>query len=273
MKKNLDFTILQIGDYTIQLTSIIKLSAFILLVIGLLFLLKKGIYKTQRISEAKKHSVFSLIKYFVLILASIMGMKIIGFDLFVIIASSAILLVGIGFGLQNLFSDFISGIIILLDTSVKENDIIEVNEIICIVKEINLRTTTAITRDNKSIIIPNSELTKNRIINWTHNKNSSSFEVKVKVDYTSDVNQVMTVLNEVALSMKGIQKEPKPLVRLVDFGDYALDFSVVFCTEEVLIVENIKSELRVKIFNTFKEKNINIVFPTTGFTRVKPNET
>lgn len=269
MKKDLDFTVLQIGDYTIQLTSIIKLSAFILLVIGLLFLIKKGIYKTQRISEAKKHSVFSLIKYFVLILASIMGMQIIGFDLFVIVASSAILLVGIGFGLQNLFSDFISGIIILLDTSVKENDVIEINGIICVVKEINLRTTTAVTRDNKSIILPNSDLTKNRIINWTHNNNSSSFEVNVKVDYTSDINQVISILNEVVLTIEGIQKEPKPFVRLNNFGDYSLDFSVFFCSEEVFIVENIKSELRVKIFNAFKENKINIAFPTPGTAKIQ----
>ncbi len=271
MKKNFDFTLLQIGDYTIQLTSVLKLFAFILLVIGLLFLIKKWIYKTQKISEAKKHSVFSLIKYFVLILASIMGMQIIGFDLFVIIASSAILLVGIGFGLQNLFSDFISGIIILLDSSVKENDIIEINGTVCIVKEINLRTTTALTRDDKSIILPNSDLTKNRIINWTHNNDSSQFEVIVKVDYTSDVNQVMAVLNEVVLTIEGIQQQPIPFIRLFEFSDYSLDFSVIFFSEEVFKIENIKSALRVRIFNTFKEKNINIAFPQRLIQNNKPN--
>mgnify|MGYP002663307730 CR=1 FL=1 len=143
-------------------------------------------------------SIFSLVKYFFLVFATLTGLQIIGFDLSVLIAGSAALLVGIGLGLQNLFSDFISGIIILFDSTVKVNDIIEVNGTVSIVQEINLRTTTVLTRDEKYIILPNSHLTKNELINWTHSSVSSRFEVLIGVDYSSDINQVMQILMNLA---------------------------------------------------------------------------
>ena len=132
---------------------------------------------------------------------------------------------------------------------------------ICIVKEINLRTTTVLTRDDKYIILPNSNLTKNQLINWTHNNLSSRFDVNVGVDYSSDVNQVMRILKTAVDSQNGILKEPNPFVRFTDFGDSSLNFSVIFWSEDVFRVETIKSEMRIKIFELFKENNIIIPFP------------
>lgn len=261
MKELLNYEILHIGKDVIDVVSILKLIGFILLVILLLQLLKKAIYKTHTIDEPKKYSIYSLAKYFVLVLALVSGLQIIGFNLSVLLAGSAALLVGVGLGLQGLFSDFVSGIIILFDSTIKVGDVIEINEMVCIVQEINFRTTQVLTRDDKYIIVPNSDLTRNQIINWTHNNVSSRFEVLVGVDYSSDVNQVMQVLNKVVLTQDGVQKEPKPFVRFIEFGESSLDFSVIFWSEEVFRVRNIKSELRIKIFNAFKENNISIPFP------------
>lgn len=261
MNKILKYELVKIGDDVIYLGSVLKLVVFVLLVFIILVIIKKALYRSTRIDIAKKYSIYTLLKYFILVLASIIGMQIIGFDLSVLMAGSAALLVGIGLGLQSIFSDFVSGIIILIESTVKVNDVIEVNGVVCVVKEINLRTTTVLTRDDKYIILPNSNLTTSQIVNWTHENVSSRFEVLVGVDYSSDVNQVMEILEKVVHTQEGIQKDPKPFVRFIDFGDSSLDFSVIFWSEEVFRVRNIQSDLRVKIFNAFKENNISIPFP------------
>jgi small-conductance mechanosensitive channel len=261
MEKIINYQLLKIGNETIYLISILKLIGFCLLIFVLLFILKRAINRSNKIDLAKKYSIYSLIKYFILVLASVIGMQILGFDLSVLLAGSAALLVGVGLGLQNIFSDFISGIIILLESTVKVGDVIEINGVVSKVQEIHLRTTTVLTREDKYIILPNSDLTTNEIINWTHGNISSRFDVQVGVDYSSDVNQVIEILNQVVLTQEGIQKEPKPFVRFSDFGESSLDFLVVFWSEEVFRALSIKSELRIKIFYAFKENGIEIPFP------------
>ena len=190
-----------------------------------------------------------------------MSLEAVGFNLSVLLAGSAALLVGVGLGLQNLFSDFISGIVLLIDATIKVNDIIEVNGMVCKVMEIKLRTTTVLTRDDKSIILPNTMLTKNQIINWTHSEVDSRFEVNVGVDYATDVPLAMQILKNAAMQHELVFKNPKPFVRFVDYGNSSLQFTVFFWTNEVFRVENVKSDIRVKIFEQFKENNIVIPFP------------
>jgi small-conductance mechanosensitive channel len=261
MKEILNYTLFQTGSFSIKIGSIIMLVVFVFGVLILLKLIKKAIYKSNKIDIAKRYSIYNLTRYLILVFAVVTGLQFLGFNLSVLLAGSAIFLVGIGLGLQNLFSDFISGIILLVDSTVKVNDIIEANGLVCIVKEINLRTTTVLTRDDKYIIFPNSDLTTNQIINWTHSNLSSRFEVSVGVDYSSDVKHIMRILKEAVDMQEGVLKEPKPFVRFTDFGDSSLNFSVIFWSDEVFRVENTKSELRIKIFELFKENNITIPFP------------
>jgi len=184
-----------------------------------------------------------------------------GFDLTLLLGGSAALLVGFGLGIQSLFSDFVSGIILLVDSTVKVNDIIDIDGLVCQVQEINLRTTTVLTRDDKYIIVPNTDLTRNQLINWTHSDIASRFEVTVGVDYSSDVNLVMKVLKEAVDKQEGILTQPSPFVRFIDFADSSLNFSIFFWSEEVFRIENMKSEIRVRIFDMFKKNNIKIPFP------------
>jgi small-conductance mechanosensitive channel len=175
-------------------------------------------------------------------------------------AGSAALLVGVGFGLQNLFSDFTSGIILLLDSTIKVNDVIEIDGLVGKVKEINLRTTTVLTRDDIYIIIPNTDLTKNQLVNWTYSSISSRFEIKVGVDYSSDVQLVMRLMKE-ASNHPNVLKNPESFVRFSDYGDSSLDFTLLFWSEDVFRIETIKSDIRIKLFELFKEHQIQIPFP------------
>jgi small-conductance mechanosensitive channel len=109
---------------------------------------------------------------------------------------------------------------------VKVNDVIELNGMVCVVQE-NLRTTTVLTRDDKYIILPNTDLTRNQLINWTHSDLASRFEVTVG-DYSSDVKQVMQILKAAVDSQMGVLKQPDPFIRFTDFGDSSLNFSIIF---------------------------------------------
>jgi len=261
MKDFFNYSILQLGDFDLKASILVKLSVLILLVAVLLFILKKTIYQAKKIELSRRYSIFRLAKYFVLVLAVVIGLQILTFDLTVLLAGSAALLVGFGLGIQSLFSDFVSGIILLIDSTVKVDDIIEVNGLVCRVQEINLRTTTVLTRDDKYIILPNTDLTKNPLINWTHSAIASRFEVTVGVDYASDVNLIMKIIKEVAENQDGVLKNPAPFVRFTDYAESCLNFSIFFWSEEVFRVENIKSEIRIRIFENFTTNNIKIPFP------------
>ncbi|MEO6638215.1 MAG: mechanosensitive ion channel domain-containing protein [Ginsengibacter sp.] len=261
MKEFFNYTLFQIGEYSMKVSSIFFFITFFIVVFTLLGVFKRYIYKVKRIDLAKKYAIYSLIKYCVLVFSIIIGLQILGLNLSVLVAGSAALLVGIGLGLQNLFSDFVSGIILLVDSSVKVNDVIEVNGLICKVQEINLRTTTVLTRDDNYIILPNTDLTKNQLVNWTHNHVASRFEVTIGVDYSSDVKLVMKILKEATADQKGILATPAAFVRFTDYGESSLDFSIFFWTEEIFSADNIKSEIRIKVFELFKSNNITIPFP------------
>jgi small-conductance mechanosensitive channel len=170
-------------------------------------------------------------------------------------------MVGLGFGLQNLFHDFISGIILLVDQTLKVGDIIEVNNTIYRVLAINFRTTTVIGRNDDYVILPNSQLTSNSVINWTHNTTSARFSIKIGVDYNTDVILLQRILKDVAIANHKVLKDPEPFVRFEDYGDSALLFSVCFYVEDIFRVETTKSDIRIEIFKALQEKGINIPFP------------
>jgi len=261
MKELLNYELIQVGDYTLKVSSVFALFIAFALFFLVLKIVKRTIYRASKFDAARKYSLYSLIKYFSLVITIFISLQILGINLSVLIAGSAALLVGIGLGLQNIFSDFISGITLLIDSSVKVDDIIEVNGIVCRVQKINLRTTTVLTRDDKYIILPNTELTKNQLINWTHTSIDSRFEVNIGVDYSSNIHLVMEIIKDVALSHPEVNKSPVPFVRFSDYGESALIFTLFFFSTEVFRAENIKSEIRINLFDKFKENNINIPFP------------
>ena len=123
----LNFSLIEVDKYQLKISTVIVLSVFILFIIVFLKFLKKLINRSTKFDQGKKYSIFNLFKYFTLVFTIVFSLQIIGLDVSVLLAGSAALLVGIGFGLQNVFSDFISGIIILVDASVKVNDVIELN--------------------------------------------------------------------------------------------------------------------------------------------------
>ncbi|MDI1317147.1 mechanosensitive ion channel domain-containing protein [Flavobacterium sp.] len=261
MNEIFDYTLFNIDGFTLKIATFVKLFALLFVLIVILKIIRLSIYKSHRFDEPKKFSIYTLTKYVIIIFAFIYGLRVVGFDVSVLLAGSAALLVGFGLGMQNLFSDYISGLIILIDSSIKVGDILDIDGLICQVQEINLRTTTVFTRDDKYIILPNTDLTRKHLINWTHSEITSRFEIAVGVDYNSDVDHVIKIMLEVASTFDKIKKDPETFVRLKEFGDSSLDFGIFFWSDEIFRIEKIKSDYRIALFKAFNDNKISIPFP------------
>ncbi|MGE0569199.1 MAG: mechanosensitive ion channel family protein [Bacteroidia bacterium] len=261
MEEVLNQPIIHFGSYKYSVYHLITVAGIFVLTWAILRIIKMGIRKSKKLDAGSKHSIFQIIKYFIIVVAAASTLQFLGFNVTVLIASSAALLVGLGLGMQHLFNDYISGIIMLVDGTLKVDDVIEVNNVVGKVVQINLRTTKVITRDDKFIILPNSSLTNNNLINWTHSEIKSRFDVAIGVAYGSDADQVIGILREVANTHHLIYKDPKPIIRLANFGDSSVDFLVLFWTDDVFRVEQIKSELRLAIYKALAENNVTIPFP------------
>ena len=226
----------------------------------------KGIRKlyTRKMQETDKRkfiSVFKFIKYVTYIVVVFVVLSVAGFNITPFLAASAALLVGLGLALQDIFKDVIGGIFIILDKSLLVGDIIELNGKVGRVIDIKLRTTRAITRDDKIIIIPNNKFITDTIYNYTQNHRTTREFVKVGAAYGSDTNLVKDLLLQSATKQKGVLKSPKPFVLFEDFGDSALIFSVHFYIGDSFVDPRIKSEMRFRIDQLFRENQITIPFP------------
>ncbi|GGD71620.1 hypothetical protein GCM10011412_06520 [Maribacter cobaltidurans] len=206
-------------------------------------------------------SIFKFIKYVVYILVILFTMSAAGIDITILITASAALFVGLGLALQELFQDIIGGIFIIVDKSLRVGDIIEVDGKVGKVFEIKLRTTRAITRDDKIIIIPNHHFISDIVYNYTQNHKTTRENVKVGVAYGSNVELVTSVLEAIVKEQRGVLKSPKPFVLFEDFGDSALLFSLNFYISDSFSDPRLKSDLRYKIDAAFRKNNITIPFP------------
>ncbi len=241
----------------------------------LLKLLSAVLRRTMRaraVPEGRQTSLLQLISYFIWILGGIIGLQSLGVDITFFVASSAALLVGIGLGLQNVFKDFVSGIIILLDGTVKAGDVVEIGGWVVKVKDVSLRTSSVVTRDDNIVIIPNHKFIEENVINWTHNAAPTRFELDVGVDYSSDIRQVEKVLlDSVRMRDDLLQSSPhEPYVRLMNFGSSSLDFQLIFWSNSLFRIETVKSHMRFAIVEAFQKNGITIPFTQVVLHQASP---
>jgi len=263
LKKFLEYKLIEVDNYVLTPYDVLVAIFVILITWIVLKLIHKAIFAKagKRNDTGTLNSIFIVTKYFVWTIAVIIILQTIGVNITYLIASSAALLVGLGLGVQQIFNDIVSGIFLLFEGNVKINDVVQINDMVATVKHINLRTSKVETRDNVIIIVPNSKLISDNVINWSTIDENTRFSIKVGVSYGSDVEKVKTILESVAENHDKISKEPKPFVRFTDFGNSSLDFELLFFTKNSFRVKNIKSELRFAIYHEFDKNNINIPFP------------
>lgn len=273
LKEFLSYPILDNDTVHITVSTFLTIIIAIILVTYLLRFIHRLV--TKKLPEEDKNkfeSIFGFLKYLFYILVVIIILRTSGIDLTVLLTASAALFVGLGFALQYLFQDIISGILIILDQSLHVGDIIEVEGKVGRVFEIRLRTTRALTRDDKVLVIPNHKFLTDSIFNYTQNHKTTRESIKIGVAYGSDVNLVRTILEEVARNQDGILKNPKSFVLFEDFGDSALMFSLNYYITDSFSDPKRKSDMRYVIDEKFRENNISIPFPQRDIHIIQSNK-
>lgn len=248
----------------------IKITIGLVLLVVVIYLLTSialGFFKrlySRRLPEQdrpKFNTVFSFARWFIYLVVLLVVFDSVGINVTAIFAASAALLVGVGLALQTLFQDIISGIFILIDQSLHVGDIIELNGKVGRVEEIKLRTTRAVTRENRVLIIPNHLYLTNSLYNWTQNGTSTRESVEVGVAYGSDVQLVKQLLLQAATSHPEVMRNPAPEVLFTNFGDSSLDFKVIFTLNDSFKAQFPCSDIRFEIDRLFREHHIEIPFP------------
>lgn len=215
----------------------------------------------KRIEISTSVALLNISKYFIWVVVIAFLFQSIGFNLSLLLAGSAALLVGIGMGIQQVFNDFASGLILLIERQIKVGDFVQADTVEGTIVEIGFRTAIVLTRDNIRIIIPNSKLVSESVVNWTKGEAFSRFSVDIGVAYGSDTKKVKEILYNCAIKHEKVIKKPKPEVQFVNFGASSLDFKLFFYCSNPFGREFIKSDLRFSIDEEFKKADIKIPFP------------
>lgn len=250
---SLEFTVFDL------LAAFIILAATRLIVWLITHVVLRRLFRRRDVDIGRQYVTKRLVMYVVYTLGILLAMETVGISLSVIWAGSAALLVGLGLGLQQTFNDLVSGLIIMIEGTLEIGDVVVVDGFVARVSKIGLRTSTVITRDDTSIIVPNSKLTLNNVTNWSHSTTATRFQVRVGVAYSSDVRLVEKLLLEAANNHSKVLKKPKPSVQFSDFGNSSLDFTLQFFSRDIFPIEYIKSDLRFAITELFRQNGVEIL--------------
>jgi small-conductance mechanosensitive channel len=214
----------------------------------------------KKISAGAAFAIASTIKYFLVFFGLIFGMAFAGIDIGKFSLFTGALGVGIGFGLQNIVNNFISGLILLYERPVEVGDTIEVGGLLGIVKKIGVRASRVRTYDGAEVVVPNGNIISNDLINWTLSDDKRRLEIKVGVAYGTDVNKVLKILQQVAVNNDKVFPDPAPRALFEEFGDSSLNFRLL-CWIPYDNGLTIRSEITLAIYNAFAEAGVEIPFP------------
>lgn len=260
----LEFELFHINEYSFTVFEIVHVIIIFIATKLLIWIVNRAINRKSKHDNLDEGNVYAfkhLLKYLFWIISLVLMLEVVGIKASVLLAGSAALLVGIGLGLQQTFNDIISGIILLYEKSVKVGDILEVDGDIIIIKEIGLRTSRGINRNEITITLPNNIITTSKVINWSYQSKKTLFKISVGVAYGSDVDLVISLLNESVYEHKDVKNHHTVESRFSNFGNSALEFDVLFFSENLFGIERVKSDIRRIINKKFIENNVSIPFP------------
>lgn len=262
--------LLQVQLFTIQDNPVtfLKLVIFILLIIGFSIaasfvkrMLNNRILPRFVRDSGLRYTLSRMSQYIIVVIGIFISFQFLGINMTGLAVIFGFLSVGIGFGLQNITSNFISGLIVLFERPISVGDRVSVNNIEGDIEEINIRSTKVKTLDNISIIVPNSEFVSKDVINFSHGDPSYRLSVDVGVSYSSDLDKVLKALNEVAEESEDVLKNPKHEVQLRSFGDSSWDMKLLVWVPDVKRRYQVLNTLNQAIVRKFAEYEIEIPFP------------
>jgi small-conductance mechanosensitive channel len=266
IKKYSNIPIFTFGDNHVTIWILIY---FLFLVLFLFFgtakLKKWFVYKLlarTHLDIGIRLAMGTIFRYVLMVIGFLIILQFIGLDMSGLTIIASALGVGVGFGLQNITNNFVSGIIILFERPIKVGDRIEVGNVMGDVTKISMRSTTVLTNDNIAIIVPNSEFISSTVINWSHTDRNVRFNIPVGVAYKEDPEIVKKILMEVAEKNEGVLKNPSPDVLFTEYGDSSINFTLRVWTNTYITQPHVlKSQIYYSAFEKFKEHGIEIPFP------------
>jgi small-conductance mechanosensitive channel len=274
---------MELSDYIDQLREFLNLRLFTLqddpvtimsLIIFLFFItvfLFLGIFTRRmlrgrildrfEIDPGLQYTLARVAQYIIVVIGFLISFQFVGIDLSSLAVIFGLLSVGIGFGLQNITANFISGLIIMFERPISVGDRVDVAGIEGDVTEISIRSTKIHTLNNISIIVPNTQFVENNVVNYSHGNPTFRLDLNVGVSYSSDLDSVLKALNEVAEEHSKVMKNPKHQVHLTEFGDSAWNMQLRVWIPNVKDRYDLRNELNQAIVRKFNENNIEIPFP------------
>lgn len=266
IKEVLDIPLFVAGTAPVTIWTLLSLIILTLLLFSITGWLKQWIV-TQLLARSQvelgvRLAIGAIIRYIAISIGLIVIFQAAGIDLSTVTIVAGALGVGVGFGLQNITNNLVSGFILLIERPIKVGDRIEVGQVTGDVVNISLRSTTVVTNDNIAIIVPNSEFVSNSVTNWSYTDRSVRFNFPVGVSYGSDPEHVRRLLIQIAGQHPGVLQEPKADALLLEFGDSSLNFILRVWTRQYSTIPSLlRSELNFMIWQAFQEQGIEIPFP------------
>ena len=257
--------LVSLGDVTITpavlITVVLIFLTSILISRLLQRMLRRNVLRRMHIKEGVKEAICRILHYAIITLGAFIAVEQAGIDLTALAAISAVLMVGIGFGLQNITSNFVSGLILLFERPVQVGDYVEVSGVQGRVRSIRARSTTVETLDNVSIIVPNSNFIAQNVTNWSYQDAKVRIHISVGVSYGSDVDLVGETLLRAGAAHPEVLRDPEPRMQFVDFGDSSLNFDLLVWIDDPSRQHFVRSDLNFAIVKAFREQGITIPFP------------
>jgi small-conductance mechanosensitive channel len=260
----LDKELFHIGTTPITIVTLIIFILTLIITVGLAFLIRQLLLRTllkkEKLNRGVAFAYTRIIYYIVLFTGFLIAIHTAGINISVIFAGGAALLVGIGFGIQNIANNFISGLILLIERPIKEGDFVEVDGMLGTVKEISARSTKIITNSNVTIIVPNSKFLETKVINHSF-LTTSWVDISLNLPYHTDLNKVTSLLIEIASNHPLVLKEPLPSVSISEFSDSFIKLKVWVCTDQAKLYGIIRSDIMKEIVKQFVKNKIEFAVP------------
>ncbi|MBT8124606.1 MAG: mechanosensitive ion channel [Gammaproteobacteria bacterium] len=262
----LDQTKIELGQTTVSLyaivSSLISIAIFLWIAFALIKLVDNILKSSKNISLSARALLSKTFKFTLVAAAFIFGLGAVGIDLTAFAVLGGAIGVGIGFGLQKIFSNLISGFILLLDKSIKPGDTINVAGQYGRVETLSSRYVSVITRDGIEHLVPNEEMIISRVENWSYSHDNLRLRIPVGIHYKSDVNKAIELCLEAAADVQRVMTLPKPACLMKGFGDSSVDLEIrIWIRDPMSGCSNVKSEVLLGVWNKFHEHGIEIPYP------------
>ncbi len=262
----LDAVGINMGDFRLSALTVIKgvvsIFAFIYIASFISSIIDRKVTRIEGLTPSSKVLISKISRVTLLTFAILIGITSAGVDLSLLAVFSGAVGLGIGFGLQKVVSNLFSGMLLLLDNSIKPGDIIQLDETFGWVDKMGARYTSIVTRDNKAFLIPNEDFVTQRVVNWSHGDTFVRTDVVFGVDYGENPHKIIEIATEAARKPERVCKDPVPMCHFAGFGDSSLDFKLRFWISDAENgLTNIRGEVLLALWDAFTENNVKIPYP------------